>query len=85
MPKYYWRLRELMAKYGLSQSEIAKIAGISEVSLSKKLNTGQEFKITPAYRIITHFRNLGENVNFEELFCAQLVTKVTDYSCAVGD
>lgn len=85
MIKHYWRLRELMAKYGLSQSDIAEIAGISEVSISKKLNTGQDFKITHAYKIFTHFKNLGENVDFEELFCPQAVTKVTNFLCASGD
>lgn len=85
MVRHYWRLRELMAKHGMSQAEIAKIAGISEVSLSKKLNTGREFKITPACKILAHFRSLGENVEFEELFCTQVATKVTNNSCAVGD
>ena len=85
MIKPYYRLRELMAKYGLSQADISKISGISEVIISKKLTTGQEFKNTPAYKILTYFRNKGENVDFEELFCPHVVTKVTDFSRAVGD
>lgn len=77
MIQHYWRLRELMAKYGLSQANIATISGISEVSINKKFSKGQEFKITHAYKILKYFRDKGEDVTFEELFCAQVVTKVT--------
>lgn len=61
-----------MAKHGLTQNDISRISGLSLPSISKKFAQGDEFKITPAYRILKYFRDLGENVDFESLFCNEI-------------
>lgn len=78
MAKDYSILRMLMAKHRLTQNRLAEISGLSLPSISKKFTQGEEFKITPAYKILKYFREKGEKISFEDLFCAEMVTKVTD-------
>lgn len=78
MAKDYRTLRMLMAKHRLKQCDISKISGLSLASISKKFTQGEEFKVTPAYKILKFFREKGENVSFDELFCVDMVTDVTE-------
>lgn len=74
---YYRNLRVLMAKHNLTQSDISKISGLSLPSVSKKFTKGEEFKITPAYKIFQYFKSLGENISFESLFCEGFILKAS--------
>jgi hypothetical protein len=70
-----------MAKHGLTQNDISKISSLSLASVSNKFTKGEEFKITPAYCILKYFRDLGEAVEFETLFCENISS---EYSKAIG-
>jgi transcriptional regulator with XRE-family HTH domain len=74
---YYRNLRVLMAKHRLTQNDISEISGLSVPSISKKFTKGEEFKITPACKILKHFRALGETVDFETLFCEGFISKAS--------
>ena len=73
----YWKLEGLMSKYGLFQSDMAKIAEMSLPSISKKFYKNQDFKVSNAANIAEYFREKGEDFNFEEYFVIPVVAKVT--------
>jgi predicted transcriptional regulator len=64
----YWKLEGLMAKYKLTQQDIADIAEMSLPAVSKKFYKGEEFKISNAVKIIQYFREKGEQMEFEDYF-----------------
>lgn len=79
---YYIRLRELMARHGMSKYDIANIIGKSYRQTSKMLHrevspeSGKPyvFDIIEAAQIVMHFRRLGEDVTIDNLFFNQAVS-----------
>ena len=68
MIQKFHRIKELKAKYGLSNVDLATVSGCSENSIVSKLKGDKLFKINEAARLIKFFVEKGENVTFEELF-----------------
>lgn len=69
---HYRELKILMAKHAMTQNDIAQVSGLSLPSVSNKFTKGEEFKITPAYKILKYFRDMGEKIDFETLFCEEI-------------
>lgn len=74
---YYVKLRELMARYGLTKNDIAKIIGMTYRQTSKILHretspvSGKPyvFDIIEATKIVLYFRQLGEDgISMDSLF-----------------
>ncbi len=66
---------QLMAKYGLNRSDIAKTIKKSYRQTVKKLNKEVVFDIIEAYAIRDLFRRLGEKeVTVETLFFGEMVS-----------
>lgn len=70
-------LEGLMAKYRMTQSDIAEISGLSLPGVSSKFAKGEDFKITHAAKIAKHFREHGEEFNFEDHFVDPVVANET--------
>jgi DNA-binding XRE family transcriptional regulator len=73
----YRNLRAIMAKYDITVKKLAEIVGISQTSMSEKLNEHVGFTLAEVKNIIEFFNRNGENVTVEELFFAQVST-ITD-------
>lgn len=64
-------LRALMAKYGVTYTEIGKIIGNTYQTVSKKFNESYEFGLVDMYKIKEYFINLGESpedIKIDKLF-----------------
>ena len=67
--KAFPTLRGLMAKYGLTQKEMAKIMGKSSYSnFGQKLNLQKEFSFNEMKLINKYFLQLGESCSIQEMF-----------------
>jgi len=72
--KKFHRIRELKAKYGITDFEMSKVICCSTVSMSNKINGARPFNIEEALRIILFFENKGEQITFKELFFNEVVS-----------
>ena len=64
-------LRALMAKYGVTYTDIGKIIGNTYQTVSKKFNETYEFGLTDMYKIKEYFISIGEpkeNLKIDKLF-----------------
>lgn len=64
-------LRALMAKYGITYTDIGKIIGNTYQTVSKKFNETYEFGLMDMYKIKEYFLKLGEppeNIRIDKLF-----------------
>ncbi len=77
-------LRGKMAEYGLTISDLAKIAGVSYQAMSNKLHGRTEFTVAEAKKILRYFNSQEGNLTFESLFLAYLSTN-EDNKKIVGD
>lgn len=71
-------LRALMAKYGLTYSDLGKIIGNTYSTVSKKINKTFNFTLPDMNKIKIYFISRGEaDVNISDLFFKWIVTDVT--------
>ena len=64
----YRNLRGLMAKYGLTQKDLAEVLGIKKETLSMKINKRTPFTLNEAITILDFFVGLGEKTTMEYIF-----------------
>ena len=51
----FWNLKDQMRRAHITTAQLAKIAGISESAMSKKLNGQFEFRLSEDKRILAEF------------------------------
>lgn len=74
----YPNLMQLMAKYGVSRNDIAITIGKSYRHTLSKFYKKVTFDIIEAYKIVSLFKGLGENITMEFVFFDEVVTNETD-------
>ena len=66
--KTFPELRGVMAKYGLTNNEMAKVIGNTYQTFGKKLDARSEFSFSDMLKIREHFTKKGEELSIETLF-----------------
>ena len=64
----YNKLKAAFVALGLNQSDMATVAGMSEVSLSNKMNGKVDFTVSEACTFVKFLESKGANVSLDYLF-----------------
>ena len=70
----YRVLRGLMAKYDMTQADLAKICGIALPTLANKISGKVDFSLSEANKIKEYFNQYGERLTIEEIFFTKVST-----------
>lgn len=62
----FWNLKDQMRRAHITTAQLAKIAGISESAMSKKLNGHFEFQLNEVKRILALFPHCDWDYLFNE-------------------
>lgn len=83
----YPELRAIMAKYGVSKSELARVIGNTYQTATKKLNCESEFSFNDILNIYYHFLVLDKDIDINVLFFDWRLTNVNPEAgdAACGD
>ncbi len=70
-------LKSAMVKHGLKNKDLCRIIGVTENSLSNKMNNKTDFKASEMIKTIEHFKSLGETYTIDYLFFG-IVSSIKD-------